>query len=243
MAERRAAGNGSCDPSCACSWPTRSGCCATRCWPPRLPDDPYLDASLAEYFPPAVVERFGHLMGAHPLRREIVATIVTNDVINSMGDHVRLADGGRDRRRPRGGRRGVHRRPRRVRLREPWDAVEKLDRVVRERRAGRPDGRRRHGGRAARTLVSDAVPHDRPAGRGRALAGAVRRARGGHGRRGPTAWRLARTSAWTGCSSRASPARRRGSRPSPPTWSTRPTSSPSPRRTRARSPTSPTPSL
>src|SRR4029078_3836052 len=51
----------------------------------QLPDDPYLDASLAEYFPPAVVERFGHLMAAHPLRRAIVATIVTNDGINWMG--------------------------------------------------------------------------------------------------------------------------------------------------------------
>ena len=32
-----------------------------------------------------MVEQFGHLLPSHPLRREIIATIVTNDVINSMG--------------------------------------------------------------------------------------------------------------------------------------------------------------
>jgi glutamate dehydrogenase len=50
-----------------------------------LPDDDYLHSDLAAYFPPAVVERFGAYVPAHPLRREIIATIVTNDVINSMG--------------------------------------------------------------------------------------------------------------------------------------------------------------
>ena len=50
-----------------------------------LPDDPYLGADLAEYFPGPVVERFGPHVDRHPLRREIVATIATNDVINSMG--------------------------------------------------------------------------------------------------------------------------------------------------------------
>ena len=39
----------------------------------------------AAYFPPAVVERFGDRLDQHPLRRELIATIVTNDVINSMG--------------------------------------------------------------------------------------------------------------------------------------------------------------
>jgi glutamate dehydrogenase len=32
-----------------------------------------------------VVERFGHLLANHPLRRELVATIVSNDVLNAMG--------------------------------------------------------------------------------------------------------------------------------------------------------------
>ena len=88
-------------PSCACCWRTRSGCCATSCWPPSLPDDPYLDDDLAMYFPGPVVERFGSHLVTHPLRREIIATIVTNDVVNSMGSTFVRADGGRDRgRRP-----------------------------------------------------------------------------------------------------------------------------------------------
>ena len=40
-----------------------------------LPDSPYLFQDLQSYFPPAVVERFGHLIAEHPLKRELVATI------------------------------------------------------------------------------------------------------------------------------------------------------------------------
>jgi glutamate dehydrogenase len=50
-----------------------------------LPDDTYLHGDLAQYFPPEVVARFGEYVERHPLRREIIGTIVTNDVINSMG--------------------------------------------------------------------------------------------------------------------------------------------------------------
>jgi glutamate dehydrogenase len=32
-----------------------------------------------------VIERFGHLVPEHPLRRELVATIVANDIVNSQG--------------------------------------------------------------------------------------------------------------------------------------------------------------
>ena len=52
---------------------------------PSLPDDPYFEGDLRGYFPPAVVERLGHLLGEHPLRRELVATIVANDVVNALG--------------------------------------------------------------------------------------------------------------------------------------------------------------
>ncbi len=50
-----------------------------------LPDSPYLEADLREYFPDEVVARFGHLIGRHPLRRELVATLVANDLVNSEG--------------------------------------------------------------------------------------------------------------------------------------------------------------
>ena len=50
-----------------------------------LPDSRYLEQDLRGYFPHRVVERFADLVPAHPLRRELVATIVANDVVNSQG--------------------------------------------------------------------------------------------------------------------------------------------------------------
>ncbi len=50
-----------------------------------LPDSSYLERDLRSYFPPMIVERFGPLVMEHPLRRELVATIVANDVVNSQG--------------------------------------------------------------------------------------------------------------------------------------------------------------
>jgi glutamate dehydrogenase len=49
------------------------------------PDEGYLEAVLAEYFPPQLTERFAEQMRGHRLRRELVATVVANDVINRMG--------------------------------------------------------------------------------------------------------------------------------------------------------------
>ena len=51
----------------------------------ELPDTDYLVADLARYFPPAIVEGFGHLLAEHPLKREIIATMASNDVVNSQG--------------------------------------------------------------------------------------------------------------------------------------------------------------
>jgi len=50
-----------------------------------LRDSDYLATDLAAYFPSKIVERFGHLLAEHPLRREIIATIASNDVVNSQG--------------------------------------------------------------------------------------------------------------------------------------------------------------
>lgn len=50
-----------------------------------LVDDPYVQADLASYFPQTVVDRFGHLLPLHPLRRELIATLIANDVVNSEG--------------------------------------------------------------------------------------------------------------------------------------------------------------
>jgi glutamate dehydrogenase len=50
-----------------------------------LPDDPYLDHEIRRYFPSAIVERFGGLIAQHPLRRELISTLVANDIVNSLG--------------------------------------------------------------------------------------------------------------------------------------------------------------
>ncbi|HLS32086.1 MAG TPA: NAD-glutamate dehydrogenase domain-containing protein, partial [Brevibacterium sp.] len=50
-----------------------------------LPDSDVLSGRLPGYFPPAVRERFAEAIGAHPLRREITSTVVTNDVVDRAG--------------------------------------------------------------------------------------------------------------------------------------------------------------
>ncbi len=48
----------------------------------KLPDDRYLQAELEAYFPSPLVKRFRDRLREHPLRREIIATAVSNAVIN-----------------------------------------------------------------------------------------------------------------------------------------------------------------
>ena len=50
-----------------------------------LADDPWFSQTLHSYFPKQVSERFGEHLATHPLRREIVATVVANDMINMGG--------------------------------------------------------------------------------------------------------------------------------------------------------------
>ena len=154
-----------------------------------LPDSPYLARGPRAVLPAAVVERFGHLIGEHPLRRELIATIAANDVVNSQGitfvsrmvtetgarrvpGRARLPDRARRHRRGRalGRRRGARRRDR---PRDPEPA----------------DDRRRLDGGDHVALVPGARHRAAPgAGRGRGprvLRGAVRRHRSDRpGRRG-----------------------------------------------------------
>ncbi|MEE4638950.1 MAG: NAD-glutamate dehydrogenase domain-containing protein [Wenzhouxiangella sp.] len=52
-----------------------------------VPEDPYLSRELEDYFPSALKARFGDLMPNHRLWREIIATRVTNSIVNRMGAH------------------------------------------------------------------------------------------------------------------------------------------------------------
>jgi glutamate dehydrogenase len=59
-----------------------------------VPDDAYLARDLLRYFPPQISERFPDALERHRLRREIVATQLTNSIINRGGATlvVRIAD-------------------------------------------------------------------------------------------------------------------------------------------------------
>jgi glutamate dehydrogenase len=50
-----------------------------------VPEDPYLSAELNRYFPNAIQRRYGERVKRHRLRREIIATAITNSLVNRMG--------------------------------------------------------------------------------------------------------------------------------------------------------------
>ncbi|GEO93140.1 NAD-glutamate dehydrogenase [Kocuria flava] len=50
-----------------------------------LAEDPWLGTVLERYFPAQITERFGELVGTHPLRKEIIGTMVANQMINYGG--------------------------------------------------------------------------------------------------------------------------------------------------------------
>ena len=50
-----------------------------------VPDDPYLMQVLVDYFPALLTERYAAQMADHRLRREIIATVLTNDFVNRLG--------------------------------------------------------------------------------------------------------------------------------------------------------------
>ncbi len=50
-----------------------------------LPDEPYLERTLANYFPTPLRESFSQAMSQHRLRREIIATEIVNGMVNRAG--------------------------------------------------------------------------------------------------------------------------------------------------------------
>ncbi len=51
----------------------------------ELADGPGFLPDLLEYFPEQAIDRFGHLAPLHRLRKEIIATVIANQVVNSQG--------------------------------------------------------------------------------------------------------------------------------------------------------------
>jgi glutamate dehydrogenase len=85
MGERERAGSGMARPELAVLLSYAKISLKTAILGSSLPDDPYLQGDLRRYFPDVVVERFGYLTAEHALRRELIATIVAKDVVDSEG--------------------------------------------------------------------------------------------------------------------------------------------------------------
>ena len=51
----------------------------------KLPDDPWIATALVRYFPEPLQVQYAAYMARHPLRREIIATHVTNSMVNRVG--------------------------------------------------------------------------------------------------------------------------------------------------------------
>jgi glutamate dehydrogenase len=66
----------------------------------NLPDDPYLSGDLVKYFPHALRRGHKDAILKHPLRREIVATMVTNSLVNRCGIGFAFEQGERSGRSP-----------------------------------------------------------------------------------------------------------------------------------------------
>jgi glutamate dehydrogenase len=85
MLQRRADGVGMTRPELAVLLAYAKRTIAASLLDSDLPDSPYLALDVQRYFPRKIVGRFGHLIAEHPLQRELVATIASNDVVNSQG--------------------------------------------------------------------------------------------------------------------------------------------------------------
>jgi glutamate dehydrogenase len=85
IAERRTAGTGLAQPELAVILAYSKITLYAALLDSDLPEDAALADELARYFPPPLPDRFGDRMQQHRLRREIVATRVTNDMVDRAG--------------------------------------------------------------------------------------------------------------------------------------------------------------
>jgi glutamate dehydrogenase len=85
LAERREAGAGLTRPELAILLAYSKIWLNTHLLDSDVPEDPYLSTELERYFPAPVRRRFARAIPRHRLRREIIATAITNSLINRMG--------------------------------------------------------------------------------------------------------------------------------------------------------------
>ncbi|MBV9853615.1 MAG: NAD-glutamate dehydrogenase [Streptosporangiaceae bacterium] len=85
IAERRSSGTGLTTPELALLLAHTKIAAGQDVLASGLPDDPYLQRALTEYFPAPLRARLPGRMSAHPLRREIISTTVVNEMVDTGG--------------------------------------------------------------------------------------------------------------------------------------------------------------
>ena len=85
LAERAAAGLGLTSPECAVVLAYAKLWLYDVVLASALPDDPWVARALVDYFPAPLRERYAGAMARHPLKREIIATVVVNRTVNRVG--------------------------------------------------------------------------------------------------------------------------------------------------------------
>lgn len=85
LSERLSAGQGLTRPELAVLMSYAKMALFGRLMDSDVPDDPWLRRELHTYFPQPLQERFAEAIDQHRLKREIVATVIANDVINRAG--------------------------------------------------------------------------------------------------------------------------------------------------------------
>ena len=85
IAERRSAGLGLAVPEFAVLLAQAKISAVQEVLDSDVPDDPFLRSVLTSYFPEPLQAAYASEMAGHPLRREIVTTMVVNDMVNRAG--------------------------------------------------------------------------------------------------------------------------------------------------------------
>jgi glutamate dehydrogenase len=85
IAERRSAGIGLTSPEFSVLLAQTKIAAAQEVLASGLPDDPYLRRVLTGYFPRPLQERYADRMRSHRLHREIITTVVVNDMVDRSG--------------------------------------------------------------------------------------------------------------------------------------------------------------
>jgi glutamate dehydrogenase len=92
-----------------------------------LPDDPYMQMELERYFPEPLRKKYINDMKQHQLRREIIATVVTNSLVNRLGIDFASVMAERWNKSPAAIARAYVVARKIFQLREEWRKVEALD--------------------------------------------------------------------------------------------------------------------